>query len=248
MAEPRTASADARARAVATRAEAAPGMSGAWGRAVDALADAGPAAGTPPAMTVREELREATRTRLLSAAEEVFQRAGYSGTTVGNIATSANVSRATFYLHFADKSDVLMALIRGDLSETPGYWHEVDVALVDGGRAALRAALGNTLNWYGQHATMVRAVREALAAHPHLAQQFEGTFAGFADELSGYLSRVPPEHREVAHRRLELLMIQLDQLSYRLVVLGQQGIDPEVMLDELTEIWRLTLPAARHSN
>jgi AcrR family transcriptional regulator len=35
------------------------------------------------------ELREATRTRLLSAAEEVFQREGYSGTTVGNIATSA---------------------------------------------------------------------------------------------------------------------------------------------------------------
>ena len=33
------------------------------------------------------------------------------------------------------------------------------------------------------------------------------------------------------------------QLAYRLVVLGQTGIDREVMLDELTEIWLLTLPA-----
>jgi AcrR family transcriptional regulator len=196
-------------------------------------------------MRVREELREATRQRLLSAAEGIFQRDGYSGTTVGNITTSANVSRATFYLHFADKSDVLMTLVRGDLADTPDYWREVDEALVDGGRTALWAALANTLNWYGQHSNMVRAVREAMAAHPHLARQFEGTFSGFADELSRYLSRVPPEQREGAHLRLQLLMMQLDQLAYRLVVLGQTGIDREVMLDELTEIWLLTLPATR---
>jgi AcrR family transcriptional regulator len=213
-------------------------------RTVDALPDDWSGAGTPPTMTVREELREATRQRLLSAAEHVFQRNGYSGTTVGDIATSANVSRATFYLHFTDKSDVLMTLMRANLSETPDYWHEVDEALVAGQRTALRAALGNTLNWYGQHSNMVRAVREALAANPRLAAPFEGSFAGFADEFSGYLSRVIPQERDRAHLRLQLLMIQLDQLAYRLVVLGQESIEREVMLDEVTDIWRLTLPAS----
>ncbi len=216
-------------------------MSITYRRAVDAPSDPGPVPDAPPSMTVREELREVTRQRLLSAAEGIFQRDGYSGTTVGSIATSANVSRATFYVHFTDKFDVLMTLMRADLAETPDYWREVDVALVSGDRGALRASLRNTLNWYEQHASLLRPVREALAANPRLAQQSGGPFAGFADEMSGYLARVPPQERGRAHLRLQLLMIQLDQLAYRIVVLGQKSIDREVMLDEVTDIWRLTL-------
>ncbi len=219
-------------------------MSITYRRAVDALPDPGPGPGTSPTTTVREELREVTRQRLLSAAEAIFQRDGYSGTTVGRIATSANVSRATFYLHFTDKSDVLMTLMRANLAETPDYWREVDTALVSGDRGALRASLRNTLNWYEQHSNLLRPVREALAANQHLAQKVDGNFAGFADEMSGYLSRVPPHERDRAHLRLQLLMIQLDQLAYRIVVLGQESIDRERMLDEVTDIWRLTLPGA----
>jgi AcrR family transcriptional regulator len=211
-------------------------------RAVDAVPDPAPAPGTSPTTTVREELREVTRQRLLVAAEEIFQRDGYSGTTVGSIATSANVSRATFYLHFTDKSDVLMTLMRANLAETPDYWREVDAALVSGDRSALRASLRNTLNWYEQHSNILRPVREAMAANRHLAQKVDGNFAGFADEMSGYLARVPPQERDRAHLRLQLLMIQLDQLAYRIVVLGQESIDREQMLDEVTDIWRLTLP------
>jgi AcrR family transcriptional regulator len=220
------------------------GMSITYRRAVDELSDPEPGPGTSPTMTVREELREATRQRLLSAAEGIFQRDGYSGTTVGSIASSANVSRATFYLHFTDKSDVLMTLMRANLAETPDYWHEVDAALVSGDREALRASLRNTLNWYEQHADLLRPVREAMAANQHLARKSDGNFAGFADEMSGYLDRVPPHERDRAHLRLQLLMIQLDQLAYRIVVLGKTSIDREVMLDEVTDIWRLTLPGA----
>jgi AcrR family transcriptional regulator len=220
------------------------GMGIAYRRAVDALPDPGSGPGTPPTMTVREELREVTRQRLLSAAEEIFQRDGYSGTTVGSIATSAHVSRATFYLHFTDKFDVLMTLMRTNLAETPDYWHEVDAALVSGARSALRASLGNTLNWYEQHANLLRPLREALAANRHLAQRTGANFAGFADEMSGYLARVPPQDRDRAHLRLQLLMIQLDQLAYRIVVLGRESIDRELMLDEVTDIWRLALPGA----
>ena len=223
------------------------GLTGAgitYRRVVDAPPDPAPGPSTPPTLTVREELREVTRQRLLSAAEELFQRDGYSGTTVGSIAGAANVSRATFYLHFTDKSDVLMTLMRANLAETPDYWHEVDTALVSGDRGALRASLRNTLNWYEQHADLLRPVREAMAANQHLAQRTDGNFAGFADEMSGYLARVPPGERARAHLRLQLLMIQLDQLAYRIVVLGQESIDRDAMLDEVTDIWRLTLPGA----
>lgn len=200
--------------------------------------------GTPPSTTVREDLREATRQRLKTAAEAVFSRVGYSSATVGDIATGANVSRATFYLHFTDKSDVLMAVMRDNLADTPEYWREVDAALVADDRAALRASLNNTLHWYEQHTGLLRPVREAMAANPSLGQQTSGPFAGFADGMSGYLGRVRPPDRDRAHLRLQLLMIQLDQLAYRLIVLGQTDLDREGMLDELTDIWRLALPAA----
>lgn len=196
-------------------------------------------------MTVRDELRELTHQRLLSAAEAVFERDGYLRTTVGNITRTANVNRATFYLHFTDKADVLLAVLRINLADTPGYWRDVDAALVDGGREALRASLGRTLNWYRQHGPLLRTVREALATDPHLAAQTEGTFAGFADEMSGYLDSVAPGERDRAHLRLQLLIIQLDQIAFRLVVQRLQRIDPDVMLDEVTDIWRLVLPASR---
>jgi AcrR family transcriptional regulator len=196
-------------------------------------------------MTVRDELRELTHQRLLSAAEAVFHRDGYSRSTVGNIAAAANVNRATFYLHFTDKSDVLLGVLRANLADTPSYWHEIDLALVDGGRDALRASLNNTLHWYQQHGQVLRSVREAMASDLHLAELTQGNFSGFADEMTGYLASVDPDERDRAHLRLQLLIIQLDQLAYRIIVQHRQGIDRDVMLDELTDIWRLVLPAVR---
>jgi AcrR family transcriptional regulator len=207
--------------------------------------DTEPVAGGRPGLTVRDELRELTHQRLLSAAQTVFERDGYLGTTVGNITRAANVNRATFYLHFTDKADVLLAVLRTNLADTPAYWREIDAALVDGGRGELRSSLSNTLRWYEQHGRLLVPVREALATDHRLVEQTDGTFAGFADEMSGYLARVQPDERDRAHLRLQLLIIQLDQIAFRLVVQHRQGMDREVTLDELTDIWRLVLPAAR---
>lgn len=195
-------------------------------------------------MSVRDELRELTRQRLLTAAETMFERDGYLRTTVGNITTEANVNRATFYLHFTDKADVLLAVMRMNLADTPAYWREIDTALIAGGLEELRASLSNTLRWYEQHGRLLRPVREALASDPTLAAQTAGTFAGFADEMSQYLSGVAPEDRERAHLRLQMLIIQLDQMAFRLIVQGLHEIDREVMLDELTDMWQLVLPRA----
>lgn len=199
-------------------------------------------------MSVRDELRELTHQRLLSAAEEIFERDGYLRTTVGNITRQANVNRATFYLHFTDKAEILLAVLRANLADTPAYWHEVDAALVDGGRDAMRAALSRTLQWYQQHGGLLRPVREAFATDRHLAERAEGTFAGFADQMTGYLDMVPPDGRDRAHLRLQLLLIQLDQIAYRLIVQGLHGIDLDTTLDELTDIWQLVLPAARRTS
>src|ERR1700761_7867655 len=68
-----------------------------------------------PRGRMRAAQREFTRTRLVEAAIEVFAEKGYARTTVDDIAERAGSTRATFYLHFKAKSDVLSELMaRGE--------------------------------------------------------------------------------------------------------------------------------------
>lgn len=52
-----------------------------------------------------------TRTRLLSAAAELFGASGYYGTQVSDITERARTGIGTFYRYFSDKEDVLRTLL-----------------------------------------------------------------------------------------------------------------------------------------
>src|ERR1700712_4472396 len=66
-------------------------------------------------MAGRQSLREAqkqfTRQRLLDSAVEEFSERGYSATTVDDIVSRAGATRATFYLHFKGKSELVLELM-----------------------------------------------------------------------------------------------------------------------------------------
>ncbi|HEV7305076.1 TetR family transcriptional regulator [Ensifer sp.] len=53
---------------------------------------------------------EATRQKILSAAERVFYEKGVSNTTLEEIAKVAGVTRGAIYWHFANKTDLFLAL------------------------------------------------------------------------------------------------------------------------------------------
>lgn len=61
-----------------------------------------------------EQRKLRTRQKLLDAAQQVFSQLGYEAASVLDITEAANVSKRTFYLHFADKEEVIEALaVRG---------------------------------------------------------------------------------------------------------------------------------------
>jgi AcrR family transcriptional regulator len=60
-----------------------------------------------PPLEVRLEVQ---RERLLSAAAAVFAREGYARATAEAIAREAGMSKATFYEHFTNKEDAILAL------------------------------------------------------------------------------------------------------------------------------------------
>lgn len=65
--------------------------------------------------------RDATRRALLDAARATLTRTGYDGATIGEIAGTADVGVGTFYLHFEDKKDLLVAFVDELVTELRAY-------------------------------------------------------------------------------------------------------------------------------
>ncbi|MFI5509745.1 TetR/AcrR family transcriptional regulator [Mycobacterium sp. NPDC051804] len=63
----------------------------------------------------RSALKRAT---ILSAGRDLFLSHGYQGTSVDQIAASAEVSKQTVYKHFGDKQELLLAIVNEALDST----------------------------------------------------------------------------------------------------------------------------------
>jgi AcrR family transcriptional regulator len=57
--------------------------------------------------TLRERKRDRTRRALIDAAIDQFERNGYDGTTVADIAEAAEIGTRTFFSYFASKEELL---------------------------------------------------------------------------------------------------------------------------------------------
>jgi AcrR family transcriptional regulator len=106
-----------------------------------------------PPLKVRLEVQ---KQRLFDAAATVFSRVGYADASAEAISREAGMSKATFYEHFANKEECLVALFE-HVSET------VLGALVDASRGAGR-------DYQDRHRAGLRAFLEIAEASPSMAQ------------------------------------------------------------------------------
>ena len=67
------------------------------------------ATGSPP--TLRQQVKAMYRDAVINAAEHVFSTSGIRGARIQDIAKQAGVSVGSVYNHFAQKEDILMALV-----------------------------------------------------------------------------------------------------------------------------------------
>ena len=71
------------------------------------------------------------RQTILSAGRDLFLTNGYQGTSVDQIAASAEVSKQTVYKHFGDKQELLLAIVNNALESTVAPFLERIRALAD---------------------------------------------------------------------------------------------------------------------
>jgi len=70
----------------------------------------------PLATSGRQERAEATRSRLIGAAEKIFARDGFEAAKLEEIATTAGYTRGAFYANFESKEDLFLALLEREIS------------------------------------------------------------------------------------------------------------------------------------
>lgn len=63
-----------------------------------------------------QERSEATRARLIRAAEKIFARDGFEAAKLQEIAAEAGYTRGAFYANFESKEDLFLALLEGEIS------------------------------------------------------------------------------------------------------------------------------------
>jgi AcrR family transcriptional regulator len=96
------------------------------------------------------------RERLLEAAAEVFARSGYAEASAEAIAREAGMSKATFYEHFANKEEAILALFDEAATLALGRMAEAAASVPDEPSARVRAGL--------------RAFVDAIAEYPAASQ------------------------------------------------------------------------------
>jgi AcrR family transcriptional regulator len=137
-----------------------------------------------PPLEVRQDLQ---RRRLNDAAAAVFARMGYADATAEAIAREAGMSKATFYEHFDNKEDCILALFGAATERILGA---MTAAGQDGAGARLAPA--------ERQRRSVRALLDVMAEHPDYAQTLlveiigagpramerrDGLLAAFADYI-----------------------------------------------------------------
>jgi AcrR family transcriptional regulator len=106
-----------------------------------------------PPLEVRLEVQ---KQRLFEAAAAVFTRAGYAEASAEAISREAGMSKATFYEHFANKEDCLVALF--------------EYASMTFAASLTDASSGSGLDFESRHRAGLRAVLEGIEANPVMAQ------------------------------------------------------------------------------
>ena len=194
-----------------------------------------------------------TRRRLLSAAEALFTRRGYAGTTMADVAARAGVGVGTVYHHFPEKRALLLELIdawgervfareRSDLDR--------ERFLGDDPRAAVSAWLRGAYERLRKRPSIYLAVLALADRDPEVRARWERIQTlgiGRLRDLLAFGQRRGLLRADLdAEAAAFLIHHAIDMAAMQLLVLDRPPLDPDRVLATLSDmICRTILEEAR---
>lgn len=178
---------------------------------------------------------EATRARLLEAAEEVFGEVGFDQASVAEITRRAGVAQGTFYLYFNTKTAVFSELVRKISRDVR---HEIQVALegMEERSEIERKGFETFFEYVRKHPDIYRIVRQAEFVDRDAFRYYYESFA------EGYVEGIKRAASKGEVRSLDpevvawCLMGMGDLLGIRWIILRNDGKVPRKVIDTMMEL------------
>lgn len=171
---------------------------------------------------LQQEQRKLYREKLLQAAQQVFSRKTYSGSSIDDIVLAADVSRATFYRYFASKIEITSALTdRLVAALHSAYEGLCDATSLD--EMTLTAWVKANVALCRQMAPLVHTIREAAAIEPaffreHTTASHEQAIRMLGQRIRAFQIASGAAAGSAVRVRAHLLMRQLDMFCYDVAV------------------------------
>ena len=203
-----------------------------------------PRAGAPAEGRELRARGQRTVGKLLDAAAKTLATRSYHTLRVDDIVRAAKTSHGTFYLYFANKEDLLRALL-SEVADDMSSHAETLGALTpdDAGRKELRTWLAEFGELYRRHAPVIRAWVEAEIDTHEFARIGADVLGGFTGLLTERIAASPHAVGDPGRAAL-VIVAMIERCSYYATV-GQIRVGDDELVDALTATIHASLFGAR---
>lgn len=182
------------------------------------------------ALPAQQDRSRAMRARLLSAAEAVFEKKGYEGTRIADIADAAGCSVGAVYFRFKDKDALFFAIAESftaDARERLAGLLATEAR--QDPRAIVREFVTRSAANFRAHKGMFRAIVERGFDHP-LAM---GAIFNLREEMAAALERsLRAQLKRAPARDLTLAVRVLTQMVYGFLITGILNAKAPTKIDD----------------
>jgi len=175
---------------------------------------------------VDEQMREATRARIIEVAAREFARLGFDQANINVIAEQAGMGKGTIYLYFENKRDLFLAMLRHIASRQ---------------LAAIRIALA-------ADGTVRHRLERLFRAFARLAKVESDSFNVLMSALYGVNRNFQAEATKLLRDYMAVIALMLEQSQARGEIRCRAGVEATaLMVLSLTESYVLSARVLGHS-
>jgi AcrR family transcriptional regulator len=167
---------------------------------------------------VDEQMREATRQRIMRVAAGEFARLGFDQANINVIAEQAGMGKGTIYLYFENKRDLFLEMLR---------------FIAQAHLGVIRAALAT-------EGTLRQRLERLFRAFAHLAEEESDSFSVYMSALYGVNRAFQAEATKLLRDYVAVIALMLEQSQARGEIRMQKAEAAALMVLSLTESYILS--------
>ena len=198
----------------------------------------------PATRVSRRQQRQATRQAILDAAERRLREGRYGDLSVDQLMADTDLTRTTFYRHFADLGELVLELLQsvgGELMDVAEGW-VADAGSEPIGRDSLRSIVA----FFERHGPLVRSIADAARHDPEIEEVYGGVIERFVDMTAAAIETLQREGRVATRdpRETARALTAMNE-GYLLATFGREPhtTDADSAVDALWSVWRGVIDA-----